>query len=230
MSATATELPDLQTGDKLTLDQFLRRWEAMPQLKRAELIEGIVYMQAPTGIDHAGSGNDVAGWLAAYRARTPGTHVADNATIVLGENSPQPDHLLRLLPEAGGRTCVKNNLLLGAPEFIVEVSGSSASYDLHLKLDLYEQQGVDEYVTVLLYEQEIRWHRLEAGKYRLVPADKDGIRCSTAFPGLWLDGEALLKGNLAKVLDVLQQGLDSPEHAAFVERLAERMAGDCPDV
>ena len=37
-------LPPLREGDRLTREEFLRRWEAMPDLKWAELIDGIVYM------------------------------------------------------------------------------------------------------------------------------------------------------------------------------------------
>ena len=110
------------------------------------------------------------------------------------------------------------------PEFVAEVCGSSASYDLHVKKDLYEEQHVDEYLAVLIYEQEIRWHRWDDRGYQLVPPDKDGIWHSTVFPGLWLDGKALLSGDLAKVLAVLQKGLDSPEHAEFVQRLTKKMA------
>lgn len=227
MTAIATDLPVLETGDKLTLDEFLRRWEAMPHVKKAELIGGIVYMSSPLSTDHGDSGNDVATWLGAYRAHTPGTRASDNATTVIDdENCPQPDHSLRLLPEAGGRTGRKDRFLSGAPEFVAEVSASSASYDLHLKKDLYERQGVEEYLVVLLYEQEIRWHRLQEGSYRNVPPDKDGVWRSTVFPGLWLDGKALLAGDLAKVLAVLQRGLDSPDHAGFVERLEKSMASE----
>lgn len=224
MTAIATDLPVLETGDKLTLDEFLRRWEAMPHIKKAELIGGIVYMPSPTGIQHAGADGEVGTWLGSYSAHTRGTNYAHGATTILEGNSPQPDCLLRLLPEAGGRTRTEGVLLHGAPELVAEISGSSASYDLHLKKDLYERQGVDEYLVVLLYEQEIRWHRLEEGNYRIVPPDKDGVWRSTAFPGLWLDGKALLAGDLAKVLAVLQSGLDSPEHAEFVERLQKKMA------
>lgn len=223
MSAVVTELPKLAMGDKLSLDEFLRRWEAMPQLKRAELIGGIVYMPSPTGIDHGGTDVDVAGWMATYRAFTPGTDSAGNATTIMDESSPQPDHSLRLLPAAGGRTRIENGLLHGAPELVVEVCGSSAAYDLHVKKELYENQHVDEYVAVLIYEKEIRWHRWEDGAYRIVPKDKDGIWRSTVFPGLWLDGEALLKRDLAKVLEVVQRGLESPEHAEFVAHLEQRM-------
>lgn len=226
MSVVDTALPELAMGDKLSLEEFLRRWEAMPRLQRAELIGGIVYMQSPTGIEHGDTGIGIATWLGTYQIHTRGTRGADNATTILDEHSPQPDYSLRLLPEAGGRTSVENKLLHGAPEFIAEVCASSASYDLHVKKDLYEQQHVDEYLAVLLYEREIRWHRWEDGAYRIVPPDKDGLWRSTTFPGLWLDGKALLSGDLAKVLAVLQQGLDSVEHAEFVNRLAKKMASD----
>lgn len=231
MTAIATELPVLETGDSLTLDEFLRRWEPMTDVKKAELIGGIVYMPSPLSTDHGDTGSDVASWLGTYRAHTPGTRASDNATTVIDEeNCPQPDHSLRLLPEAGGRTGRRGRLLSGAPEFVAEVSASSASYDLHLKKDLYERQGVDEYLVVLLYEQEIRWHRLEEGSYRIVPPDKDGVWRSAAFPGLWLDGKALPAGDLAKVLAVLRRGLDSSEHAEFVERLKKRMASGKAEV
>lgn len=224
MTAIATDLPVLETGDKLTLDEFLRRWEAMPHIKKAELIGGIVYMPSPTGIQHGNTDVEVGTWLGTYGAHTRGTKCAHSATTILAGNSPQPDCLLRLLPEAGGRTRTEGILLHGAPEFVAEISASSASYDLHLKKDLYEREGVDEYLVVLLYEQEIRWHRLEEGSYRVVPPDKDGVWRSTVFPGLWLDGKALLTGDLAKVLTVLQRGLDSSEHLEFVEHLKKRMA------
>lgn len=58
------------------------------------------------------------------------------------------------------------------------------------------------------------------GEYRLLPVNKDGIIRSQVFPGLWL-ASALLTGELPEVLGVLQQGLSSPEHAAFVKRLDE---------
>lgn len=224
MSATDATSQLLRSGDKLTLDEFLRRWGAMPQLKKAELIEGVVDMPSPTKADHGDTDDDIAGWLVVYRANTPGTRSAGNATTVLGENSLQPDHSLRLLPEAGGRVSVEDGFLHGAPEFVVEVCSSSTSYDLSVKKDLYEQQQVGEYLALLIDEKEIRWHRWEDGGYRIVSADEDGMWRSSVFPGLWLDGKALLDGDLAKVMERLQRGLESPEHAEFVERLKNRIA------
>ena len=116
----------------------------------------------------------------------------------------------------------EGKLLGGAPELIVEICASSAAYDLHAKYDLYEEAGVQEYVTVLLYESEIRWHRLGRNGYQRVAAGRDGLWKSKVFPGLWLDGAALLSGDLAAVLAVQQRGNASPEHAAFVKKLAKR--------
>lgn len=223
MSATDAKNTVLEPGQKLSLDEFLRRWEGIPHLKRAELIGGIVYMPSPLKADH-GDGGFIAGtWLGVYSSQTPGTRGSDNATTIMDEDCPQPDYLLRLLPEAGGRVRIEKGYVSGAPEFVVEVCGSSADYDLGVKKDLYERQGVDEYVAVLLREKEVRWHRWEEGGYQVIAPDEAGIWRSNAFPGLWLDGTALLDGDLAKVLAMLQQGLESPEHAEFVARLKQRM-------
>jgi len=45
--APARHLPPLENGDRLTSREFERRYNAMPELKKAELIEGIVYMASP---------------------------------------------------------------------------------------------------------------------------------------------------------------------------------------
>jgi Uma2 family endonuclease len=112
--------------------------------------------------------------------------------------------------------------LTGAPEFTAEVCVSSAAYDLHQKMDLYEKAGVQEYLAVLVYEQEIRWHVLVDGRYQIMPPDADGVWRSRVFPGLWLDGRALLEREVQKVLSKLQEGLGSAEHRQFVEELAKR--------
>lgn len=138
------------------------------------------------------------------------------------EDSPQADIHLRILPECGDASWVEGKYLHGAPELMVEVCLTSADYDLHVKYDLYEAAGVQEYVAILLERKEIRWHILVNGRYELLPPDADGISRSRIFPGLWLDGPALLRRDLATVLFRLQEGIHSPEHAAFVQRLAQQ--------
>jgi Uma2 family endonuclease len=220
-TAVEKEMPPLLAGDKLTRAEFLRRWEAHPQVKKAELIGGIVYMPSPVTVQHGDTEGKSGTWLGVYSSATPGTASGHNTTSFLLEDIPQPDINLRILPEYGGRSWVEDKYLHGVPDLLVEVCRSSAAYDLHVKLDLYQAAQVPEYLAILLYEREIRWHLLTGATYQLMPPDPDGIWRSRIFPGLWLDGNALLGGDMPQVLAVLQQGLQSAEHEAFVEKLQE---------
>jgi Uma2 family endonuclease len=215
-------VPELAGGDKLTREEFLRRWEANPEIKNAELIGGIVYMPSPVSVQHGEMEGDLGGWLANYRAATLGAAGGHNTTTFLMEDTPQPDLYLRLLPEYGGKSWVEEKYLQGVPEFLAEVCRSSASYDLHVKLDLYQTAGVPEYLAILLFEREIRWHVLVNGRYELLAPEADGLWRSRTFPGLWLDGKALLAGNLQQVLSRLQEGINSAEHKQFVATLSNR--------
>jgi Uma2 family endonuclease len=222
MGTVEPKVPPLGMGDTLTREEFLERWEAHPEIKRAELIKGVVYMPSPVSADHGDMENTLGTWLGVYKAATPGCLASNNATTFLLKDSPQPDVHLRLLPECGGASRIEEGYLHGPPELAVEVCGSSAAYDLHLKLDLYQQAGVSEYLAVLVYEKEIRWHELVGGTYQTLAAGTDGVWRSRVFPGLWLDGQALLRGDAAGVLAKLQEGLASEEHRDFVEELARR--------
>jgi Uma2 family endonuclease len=144
-----------------------------------------------------------------------------NTTCFILEDVPQPDVNLRILPEFGGSSRIEKGYLAGRPELLAEVCGSSAAYDLHQKFDLYEAAKIPEYVAILLHEREIRWHILVDNVYQRMPPDADKIWRSCVFPGLWLDGAALLAGDMARVLAKLDEGLRSPEHQAFVEKLAK---------
>lgn len=219
---TEQDVPPLSAGDKLTRDEFLRRWEAQPDIKQAELIGGMVYMPSPVSGDHGKNDRRIGTWLGVYQAATPGVDGANNATSMMLEDAPQPDLSLFILPEYGGGSWEEGRYFHGAPELLVEVCATSASYDLHDKFDLYRTAGVKEYLVVLLFEKEIRWHQLVDGRYEVFSPDADGLWRSRVFPGLWLDGQALLAGNLRQVLDRLHDGLHSPEHQQFVADLAAR--------
>jgi hypothetical protein len=96
-------VPFLENGDVLHAREFLRRFERMPDVKKAELIEGIVYMGSPVSVKHAEADSLIQGWLLAYAAKNKQVRVAANVTVQLDpENTVQPDALLRLLPEHGG--------------------------------------------------------------------------------------------------------------------------------
>jgi Uma2 family endonuclease len=212
--------PPLTDGDRLTRAEFERRYEAHPEIKKAELIEGVVYMPSPTRFDrHSRPHRHVATWLGVYEAATPGAVGGDNATVRLDyENEVQPDALLRL--KLGGRSrLTADDYLAGSPELVVEIAASSAAYDLHDKRRVYARSGVQEYLALQVYEQEATWFALREGVYEALLADEAGILRSEIFPGLWLDVAAFWAGDLAVVLATLQEGLASPEHAAFVTKL-----------
>jgi len=217
------EVPPLVAGDRLTRDEFERRYNLMPDANKAELIEGGVYMPSPVGLEgHAAPHADFMGWLSNYRAFTPGVQAGDNGTLRLDlDNEPQPDAFLRILPECGGQSKAVNDFVEGAPELVAEIAASSASYDLHDKLNAYRRNGVKEYIVWLVWEKAIDWFVLRGGRYEAAVAHWDGIHRSETFPGLWLDSAAMLRGDLARVVEVVRQGLASEEHAAFVKRLAE---------
>jgi len=218
--------PALHNGDHLTRDVFEHRYEAMPEVNKAELIEGVVHMPSPVSAEEHGEPHfDFITWLGLYRAHTPHVRGGDNTTLRLDlDNEPQPDGYLRLMPECRGQARLIDGYVTGAPELILEIAASSASYDLHEKLNAYRRNGVREYIVWRVWDAAIDWFIQCGGRFeRLAPVD--GIYKSAVFPGLWLDAAAVLRGDLAAALQVLQQGLASPEHAEFLRNVSDR-AGD----
>lgn len=216
----------LEAGSHLDAEDFLCRYEAMPEIKKAELINGIVYMGSPVRADQHGEPDNLAqGCLFFYSTATPGVKASNNTTVRLGpKNIPQPDGLLRSLPECGGAARLNaRGFLEGPPELVVEIAASSASMDAHEKLAAYRECGIPEYLLWRTEDEQINWWALENGEYRLLPRWADGTLRSRIFPGLWLDVDALLKGDAAKAVAKLQEGLQSPEHAAFVAEITRRL-------
>jgi Uma2 family endonuclease len=216
--------PPLENGDHLTRPEFERRYEAMPWIKKAELIEGVVYMASPVRVTHGRPHGQIMAWLGAYCAATPGVDFNDNTTVRLDiDNEPQPDALLRIEPAVGGHSYItEDDYVEGAPEFILEVAASSAAYDLHEKLNAYRRNGVQEYLVWQVYDRRIDWWKLQEGEYLPLSPDEHDIVNSKVFPGLCLNIPAMVDGDLATVLATLQGALGSAEHAAFVKRLAAK--------
>lgn len=179
-------------------------------------------MPSPVSVEHGDTHCHAACWIGVYHAATPGTACGDNTTSFILKDTPQPDLNLRILPEYGGSSWMEGKYLGGRPELLAEICRSSASYDLHAKLELYRAARIPEYLAILLFEQEVRWHMLVKGRYKLLSRNRDGLLRSRIFPGLWLDSKAFLAGNMQQVLARLQEGLHSPEHERFVAELANR--------
>jgi Uma2 family endonuclease len=215
------QLPPLENGDHLDQATFHARYEAMPEDVRAELIGGIVFMSSPVRRPHGRWTLLLCGWLFEYEAATPGTEGLDNTTVILLEDEePQPDVFLRILPECGGSTRDEDDYVTGPPELVIEVASSSDAIDMRLKKKGYEQAGVQEYLVVLTRPREVCWFTLRDGRYEALDPDPDGVFRSQRFPGLWLDPHALFAKHPGGLQAIVARGIATPEHTAFVARLA----------
>ena len=222
---TSRQVPPLESGDRLTRSEFERRYSAMPHLKKAELVEGIVYVASPVrsrshGQPHAA----IMGWLFNYWVATSGIDLNDNTTVRLDlDNEPQPDACLRFEASVGGQSRLSNDdYIEGAPELVVEITASSATNDLREKKRVYRRNGVQEYIVWQVLDRKLEWFALQEDDYIALVADDRGIIKSCIFPGLWLAVTDLLAGNLTQVSAVLQEGLNSAEHQALVQQLSAR--------
>ncbi|MBA4191737.1 MAG: Uma2 family endonuclease [Planctomycetaceae bacterium] len=222
----AVEIPPLRDGDRLTREEFEQRWDAMPEVKNAELIEGVVHM-APLSRDHGTPHFNLITWLGMYQMLTPGIEGGDNCSIRFDDrNMPQPDALLRILESHGGRCRVTpDRYLEGGPELLAEVSRTTADDDLGAKREVYRRHKVPEYIVWRVADRELDWFILRGDYYFVIDPGADGILRSEVFPGLWLDAAALIRGDSARVLTVAQLGHGSPEHAAFIAELRRRSLG-----
>lgn len=224
-AAPAAEPPvELHSGDRMGREEFHRLYERTPEGFKAELIGGTVFVASPLKLRHGTSHPLLASLLVAYQARTPGVETGDNVTVLLGdEGEPQPDLFLRVLPEFGGLSrTTPDEYVEGPPELVAEITHSRRAIDLHAKLDDYRRYGVPEYLVWDLGEPRLRWFDLAAD--RELQPDADGVYRVRTFPGLWVHGEALLARDYQRLMQTLEHGLATAEHAAFVAKLAATRA------
>lgn len=220
---TLPSVPPLENGDRLTRPEFERRYINMTGLKKAELIEGVVYMASPLRFTpHAEPHGNVMGWLWTYKVATPQTQMGIEPTVRLDvDNEVQPDGVLFIRPECGGQVRLsEDGYLQDAPELVVEIAASSAAIDLGDKKRAYRRSGVQEYIVWQVCDRRIDWFTLDNGDYVALSPDEAGVISSPRFPGLRLDLEAMIQGNMAQVLTILQEGIQSTEHQQFVQEVS----------
>lgn len=198
----------LENGDRLNRDEFERRYAAS-KIKKAELIEGIVYVASPLRFTpHGKPHSNIITWLGTYQAAIAGLEVGIEPTVRLdGDNEPQPDAILFRID--GNAKIDDDGYISGAPELIAEIAASTVSYDLHSKKSTYERNGVKEYIVWRTLDRQIDWFILENGKYNKLEPDKSGIIRSQEFIGLWLNVNAILSNDMSAVLKTLQTALSS---------------------
>ncbi len=234
---TVAHRPDriapLENGDRLTREVFHRRYEAMGRGVRAELVEGTVYLHnsghipSPVSLEHFAPHAHLIVWAGMYCAKVPALLLVNDGSLLLdGNNEPQPDLFVAIREQFGGQTKLEwhgdKRYVAGAPELVGEVAASTATLDLHAKLRSYERNGAKEYLVALTHGRfEVRWLSLTDGHYQpIIPDASDGLLKSRVFPGLWLDADALLAGDLPKLAIAVERGCATHEHAAFIKQLA----------
>jgi Uma2 family endonuclease len=217
LMVTATELV---AGEQMTVEEFLHRWEELPDLKNAELIDGVVHVSSLVSYEHGSLDALIDWWLVHYAHATPGCRAGNNTTWLMLNSAPQPDAYLRILPAHGGQSTDGKLYPVGAPELAVEICLTSTEVDFGPKQKLYRKAGVREYITIETFRKRIVWRMLVDGFYMQQEAPADGILRSDVFPGLWLDVAAFWADDGAKLLAALNAGLSSEDRQKFVLRLA----------
>jgi Uma2 family endonuclease len=208
MSTPIESPPMLESGDRLSREEFHRRYCARPDIRKAELVLGVVYVPSPARVLHGEPHSSMNGWLTFYKSRTPGVRVSSESTVYLGDDTEvQPDVVMFFDPSRpGGARVNTDHYIVGPPQLVVEIAVSSVSYDLHDKLEAYRRAGVLEYIAWRVQDRAIDWFRLQDGAYVRVEPDARGVIESAVFPGLRLAVASMLAGDLAAVFAELARG------------------------
>jgi hypothetical protein len=209
----------LRPGERLTQAEFHRRYEQHTDKVKFELIGGVVHMASPARLPHSNLSALLGYVLVSYMGATPGTQAASDATTILDDQAePQPDLLLRILPEYGGRTSDDDEQYLhNGPEFVAQIAHSTLALDLGARREDCERAGVGEYLVVDIPDVSFHWFDFRRGVQ--ITASRGGAFRSRVFPGLWIDPAALFAGDVARLTEVIQEGIASPAHGRFVQRL-----------
>lgn len=226
-NANATPPGPPVNGDCLSVKEFLHRYLPYRRNLKAELINGLVSLSHGVRADLEDLSNSVIqSWIRSYAALTPGTKMDVNTIVILAwDTVPQPNIVLRVLPENGGKSRMTNqDILTDAPELMVDFTTSHQTFDIREKLGAFRRLGVVEYLVWWANDQKLDWYCLEQEKYALNLPDSNGVLTSPSFPGLRLNLSALLNRSSAAVMATLRKSLESPDHAGFVARLEKRCA------
>ena len=220
----------LVDGARMDQKTFHALYLHTPEPFKAELIGGIVHVASPVSRRHGKPYLRLVSWLARYEERTTGVEALGEVTAILGgDREPQPDAVLLVRPECGGRTRADaEEYLVGPPELVVEIANTTAALDLGPKKDDYEAAGVMEYLVIDVAAGAVRWFVRRRGKFAEQKPGPDGLLRSDVFPGLWLDPAAFLADKPRRLAAALRQGLATTEHKAFVADLKARRKAATP--
>lgn len=212
---------ELRAGARLTREQFHEAYQQSPEGFRAELIAGIVHLAGRATITHANTTLALEAIIARYESATPGVEGAAHATVLLSADAePEPDMLMRILPEYGGQTSnSSDDYIVGPPELIIEVASDLRSIEFHEKLEDYRRAGVQEYLVLCPGNRIARWLDLKGRRER--NAAEERVMRSTSFPGFWIDLRALFEKDQARLVATLEEGIETSDHRNFIQWISK---------
>jgi Uma2 family endonuclease len=222
-SPAVTE-PFLYDGQRLDQPTFHELYLKTSERFRAELIDGVVHLRnGRVSSRHGQSHSALIGFLFQFSLDTPGTRAMGRVTVIFGPKSElEPDIMLLIGRDSGGRMQTNpEGILVGTAELVIEIGDDTLEIDLNAKKADYERAGANEYLVLDVPNRRFRWFVNRGGRFETLPRDEDGLYRSPTFPGLWLDPEAFLRDDGLAVMATLRRGLESPQHADFVERLRQ---------
>jgi Uma2 family endonuclease len=199
--------------------EFADLYRRTPDSVAAELIGGVVYVSPPPSNEHDAAHMWLSAILMTYKMSVVGIEIGSSISLVMDDEfQPQPDLILRRLPEFGGRSITRaDGSIQGPPELVVEIAYSRRSIELHTKMAEYARCGVVEYLVYMIDEKRLRWFDLPT-EQELFP-EESGIFKIRQFPGLWIDQQAITANNRSQMIAVLQSGLAKPAHRSFARKM-----------
>ena len=204
--------PKRAADDLVTVDEF---YSLVPDGRKADLIDGVIYMASPD----SHRANKLTGFV--YRllqefleARGIGGDVVfSRYAFRLSEfSAPEPDvayvrsERVGLMEEGGMR---------GGPDIAVEVvSRESRRRDYDDKRRLYEEAAIPEYWIIDPIQERVEFLVLEEGRYQLVPLEENRLFRSRALPGFWIDVDWLLADPLPPATRCIEEILGGKQQGA----------------
>jgi Putative restriction endonuclease len=152
---------------------------------------------------------DLALCINRYRLFSPGWYVCVMAKVQLSPEEWEVPGLVAMVNYGRKKQCeAHDDAFRGAPNFVLDVFDVEDDPDCLRRRDRFCRFGVQEYLVVLNDDPAgVRWHRLDAGCYRLVEPDEDGIIRSHALPNLWIPLQALQDRDWWTILGCIERGV-----------------------
>jgi Uma2 family endonuclease len=182
-----------------------RFYEWLPDDKKAEFINGKVFVHSPVKYEHGVASDNVFKLLSVYVIKHELGHVGHEKLLVaLTRNDYEPDVCYWGKEKALG--FVKGQMKFPAPDLVVEVlSPSTEIHDRETKFEDFAVHGVDEYWIIDPESETIEQYLLTGDHYDLSVKVKDGPVKSRAIRGLEIPAKAVFDGaaNLAALGSIM---------------------------